>query len=95
METAVPAALSVRQVYGFIFGLDGRILVQQNKRHHNLPGGKPEAGESFRDTLVRESTVGAANTREQTSRMGKVGNPAGGLCFKQQARWVLHVTVRR
>ncbi len=43
------------QVYGFIFGLDGRILVQQNKRHHNLPGGKPKAGESLRDTLVREA----------------------------------------
>jgi len=55
METAVPTGLPVRQVYGFIFGLDGRILVQQNEHRHNLPGGKPEAGESLRDTLVREA----------------------------------------
>ena len=45
----------MRQVYGFIFGRDGRILVQQNGSDHNLPGGKPEAGESLRDTLVREA----------------------------------------
>lgn len=28
-ETAVPTDLEVRQVYGFLFGLDGRILVSE------------------------------------------------------------------
>jgi len=50
-----PLRVPVRQVYGFIFGLDGRILVQQNERHHNLPGGKPEEGENLRDTLAGEA----------------------------------------
>lgn len=51
----VPSGLEVRQVYGFIFGPDGRLLVLEDEGHYNLPGGKPEEGESMKETLLRES----------------------------------------
>lgn len=54
-EVPVPSGLEVRQVYGFIFGLDGRLLVLEDEGSFNLPGGKPEKSESLRETLVRES----------------------------------------
>lgn len=53
IEAAVPAALQVRPVYGFIYGPDGRILLQDDEVHHNLPGGKLEDGESLTKTLTR------------------------------------------
>ncbi|WP_406841531.1 NUDIX hydrolase (plasmid) [Streptomyces sp. AHU1] len=50
----VPDDLRVRQVYGFLFDNEGRVLVQDDLGRHNLPGGKPEAGEDFQQTLARE-----------------------------------------
>jgi 8-oxo-dGTP diphosphatase len=55
IEAEVPVQLQVRQVYGFIFDMDGRILVQDDERRHNLPGGKPSEGEGFVETLTREA----------------------------------------
>lgn len=55
IEVEVPTNLEVRQVYGFIFGPDGRILLLEDNGHYNLPGGKPENGESFPETLIREA----------------------------------------
>lgn len=46
--------LEIRQVYGFIFNADGRILLLEDKARFNLPGGKPENGESISETLIRE-----------------------------------------
>jgi 8-oxo-dGTP diphosphatase len=54
IEADVPAYLQIRQVYGFIFDLYGRILVQEDDGRHNLPGGKPSEGENFIETLTRE-----------------------------------------
>ena len=57
--------LEVRQVYGFIFAADGRILLFEDEGSFNLPGGKPENGESMVETLIREAleevqtTIGA------------------------------------
>ncbi|NJQ01084.1 NUDIX domain-containing protein [Streptomyces zingiberis] len=51
----VPGDLPVRQVYGFLFDAEGRVLVQDDEGYHNLPGGKPEFGEDFQATLFRES----------------------------------------
>jgi ADP-ribose pyrophosphatase YjhB (NUDIX family) len=56
IDVDVPAHLPVLQVYGFIFDLNGRILVQDDERHYNLPGGKPHEGESFVETLTREAS---------------------------------------
>ncbi len=55
IDADVPTQLQVHQVYGFIFDIDGRILVQEDEGRHNLPGGKPSAGENFVETLTREA----------------------------------------
>jgi len=46
---------NVTQVYGFLFDKDNNLLIVNPKRSWRLPGGKPEDGESYEDTLVRES----------------------------------------
>lgn len=54
--TSVPEELPVRQVYGFLFATDGRLLVRVDGTKHSLPGGRPEPGEStYADVLRRES----------------------------------------
>ncbi len=64
-EAVMPVNLEVRQVYGFIFSTDGRILVLEDEGVFNLPGGKPENSESMVETLTREAleevqaTIGA------------------------------------
>lgn len=55
IESDVPSDLEVRQVYGFIFNSDGRILLLEDEGQFNLPGGKPERDESLEETLRRES----------------------------------------
>ncbi|GAA4615822.1 NUDIX domain-containing protein [Saccharopolyspora hordei] len=53
---AVPEGLPVRQVYGFLFVTDGRVLLRVDGKKHTLPGGRPEPGEvEYRDILRRES----------------------------------------
>ena len=54
-DSDVPTDIEVRQVYGFIFGPHGRILLLEENGQYNLPGGKPEKGESFAETLIREA----------------------------------------
>ena len=53
-ESEVPNYLEIRQVYGFIFNFDGRILLLEDQGEYNLPGGKSEKGESLAETLIRE-----------------------------------------
>lgn len=55
IDEKVPEGLEIRQVYGFVFSPDGRILLLEDKGIFNLPGGKPENGESMSDTLIREA----------------------------------------
>jgi 8-oxo-dGTP pyrophosphatase MutT (NUDIX family) len=55
IESEVPNGLEIRQVYGFIFSADGRILLLNDAGQFILPGGKPENKESIYETLVRES----------------------------------------
>lgn len=55
IESEVPIGLEVRQIYGLIFNPDGRILLLEDQGQFNLPGGRPENGESFADTLIREA----------------------------------------
>ncbi len=53
---AVPDGLPVRQVYGFLFSRDGRLLIRVDGGKHSLPGGKPEPGErAYADILRRET----------------------------------------
>ena len=55
IDAEVPTRLEIRQVYGFIFSYDGRILLLEDEGKFNLPGGKPENDESVRETLIRET----------------------------------------
>lgn len=51
----VPVGFPVRQVYGFLFTADGRLLLHADREHHSLPGGRPEPGENHETTLRRET----------------------------------------
>lgn len=55
INSGVPKGLEVRQVYGFIFSPDGRVLLLEDEGQYSLPGGRPENGETFSETLVREA----------------------------------------
>ncbi|QUH03014.1 NUDIX hydrolase [Saccharopolyspora erythraea] len=53
---SVPDGLPVRQVYGFLFASDGRVLIRVDGAKHSLPGGRPEPGErTYADILRRET----------------------------------------
>lgn len=45
---------NVRQVYGICFDNSGKILIIKIKKNWSLPGGTPEKGESYEQTLKRE-----------------------------------------
>ena len=50
----MPKGPETRQVYGFVFNSDGRILFLEDEGMFNLPGGRPENGETMGKTLIRE-----------------------------------------
>jgi 8-oxo-dGTP pyrophosphatase MutT (NUDIX family) len=54
IDSGVPKGLEIRQVYGFVFSSDGRILLLEDEGMFNLPGGRPENGETMGETLLRE-----------------------------------------
>ncbi len=45
---------NVSQCYGVCFDKKGKILIVKNKGKWSLPGGTPEKGETFEQTLIRE-----------------------------------------
>lgn len=55
MDSEVPEALEIRQIYGFVFNPNGQILLLEDEGIFNLPGGKPENDESMFETLIREA----------------------------------------
>lgn len=70
IRSELPTGLEVRQVYGFIFDPDGRILLLEDEGKYNLPGGKPENGESFAETLIREAEEEAQVTIASIEYLG-------------------------
>ena len=50
----VPRGIEVRQVYGIVFSDDNRILLRIEDGRYKLTGGKPEDGETYEQTLIRE-----------------------------------------
>lgn len=73
----VPGDLPVRQVYGWIFDECGRLFLQNDRGKYNIPGGKPEPGEDYSATFLREafeeSRIGIADVRD----LGYVGVTEG------------------
>ncbi len=45
----------VKQVYGLFFNEEGKLLIINTIGNWQLPGGKPEPGEKFIETLLREA----------------------------------------
>lgn len=55
----VPKDMKIKQVYGILFVVDGRVLLRieniDNKKYYSLAGGKPEESDNdIEDTLRRE-----------------------------------------
>jgi geranylgeranyl diphosphate synthase, type I len=61
---------NVKQVYGILFNNEGKILVVNTVGNWQVPGGKPGAGESFEETLVRESLEEADVEIEDITPLG-------------------------
>ena len=55
IEGHPPPDLPVTQVYGFCFTPGGRLVLLRDGTEYNLPGGKPETGETWLQTLCREA----------------------------------------
>ena len=49
-----PNDFVVRQVYGIVFSDDGMVLLRIEDNEYKLTGGRPELGETFEETLIRE-----------------------------------------
>lgn len=47
-------SVPTEQVYGILFDHMGRVLVLKDGERYNLPGGRPEKGEDWAETLRRE-----------------------------------------
>jgi 8-oxo-dGTP pyrophosphatase MutT (NUDIX family) len=70
IESDVPKDLPVRQVYGFFFDSNGKILLQDDDGRYNLPGGKPEGSESYVETLRREALEESQVTFDEVHYLG-------------------------
>lgn len=55
--TPVPDDTQVRQVYGFLFVDDGRLLIRVDGHKHSLPGGRPESGETTYAAVLRREAL--------------------------------------
>ena len=51
---SVPKELPVKQVYGIVFSIDGRVILRKETGKYKLTGGTPENIETFEETLKRE-----------------------------------------
>lgn len=82
-EGAPPAGLQVVQVYGWLFDVHGRVLVQQSSMGFHLPGGCPRSGDrDVHATLVRQAEeesqadVKASAVLGYEENEGSAGRPA-------------------
>lgn len=60
------------QVSGYVFNDKNQLLIVKNGKTWTIPGGHPEAGESYLDTLNRELMEEACVTLKDISYLGAV-----------------------
>jgi 8-oxo-dGTP pyrophosphatase MutT (NUDIX family) len=56
-----PPGMRVSQVYGFLFDLQGRVLLRVDGTKHSLPGGRPEPQEQSLETTLRRECIEEVN----------------------------------
>ncbi|AFZ66226.1 NUDIX domain-containing protein [Deinococcus peraridilitoris] len=69
-EEPLPPALPVTQVYGWVLNVGGAVLVLRDGEKFTLPGGQPEAGETWQETLAREAWEEARVTVRDVRYLG-------------------------
>ena len=60
----------IKQVYGILFNNEGRMLIINTVGNWQLPGGKPENGETWEETAIRESMEEADVEIEEITPLG-------------------------
>lgn len=86
---------NIKQVYGILFNEDGKILLTNTVGNWQLPGGKPENNESWKETAIREAMEEADVEIENLTPLGfqKVSEIKNGkeLPFFHQIRFVANI----
>ncbi len=87
---------NIKQVYGILFNNEGKFLIINTVGNWQLPGGKPEKGESWEETGIREAIEEADVEIEDIIPLGyqKVSElkKGGEMPHFHQLRFVAKIT---
>jgi len=93
----VPTHLPFRQVWGYCFDGQGRVLLRVDQDGCGLPGGRPEPGEAgFAETLIREDMEETQTLLSQISYLGyqEVDDEDGSPLYAQVRMIALITEIR-
>ncbi len=83
----------ITQVYGVCIDSEGRVLMQKHpERPWNIPGGKPEAGETYEQALAREVYEETNVHIERPAMIGYQEVYVDGVVKNYQLRYIAFVT---
>ncbi len=91
-----PSQAEISQIYGLCLTPQKQlVLVSKDGKDWTLPGGRPEAGESPSDTLIREVLEEACATVTSSTYLGaqRVGDSTTGSTY-YQLRYLAHVELQ-
>lgn len=71
------------QVSGYVFNEKGELLIVRNEKTWTIPGGHPEAGETYLETLNRELMEEACATLQDINYLGAVEVVEGDETYYQ------------
>ena len=71
------------QVSGYVFNEKGQLLIVKNGENWTIPGGHPEAGENYLETLNRELWEEACVTLKDINYLGAVEVVENGETYYQ------------